>query len=150
MIHAHKETALQFMRLVYKTQDDINQDRRLHQQGVVRLNTRERDLVDFVNVQTDLLKIFPTLEEELKVSVEPKVGKAKMLANKEMVMEWMSKQEKKVTADMILSTFKEVTGSLITKWGGMGALNAELKTRRRKYMNLAMTNNANCIRNVDI
>lgn len=98
VVAAHKDTAIQFMRLVYKTQDDINKDRKLHQEGLVRLNCRERDLVEYVSIQSELLRSFPTLEEEVKVFAEAKVGKAKTMVSREVVLDWMITHDGKMSA----------------------------------------------------
>lgn len=130
-VEAHRTTAVRFMIMVRKMQDDINRDRRAHDEELVRLNARERSLAEFITYQSDLLRQFSGIEEDVRTVMEPTVGggSGKRVVNRESVLEFIREKNGDVTEAMINKEFGLTRATLKTK---LGAGIRELKAQALK------------------
>jgi hypothetical protein len=118
-IEAHRGTAVRFMVMVRKMQDEINLDRRAHDEQLVRLNARERSLAEFVTYQSELAKQFSGIDEDVRASVDVTVGgsSGKKVVNKEAVLAYIREKGGNVSETMLQRDWGLTRATLKTKLG---------------------------------
>lgn len=115
----HRTTAIHFMKMVRQMQEQLNRDRRTHNEMGVHLNDRERTLAEYIRVEGGLCRQFDGIAEDLKVSLEPVVGTAKILVSKEIVIDWLREHKDihSVHEEDLCKEFGFKPGTIKTKLG---------------------------------
>lgn len=140
-IMAHKNTAVRFMVTLRQVQEDINKDRKHVEEMMVRLNERERSLVDSINYQAELVKQFPAIEEEVRTVIEPTVGSSggKRTINRETVVAWIRQQAKEQNKATEANLFEKfgIGRHQLQKMGGITKLRADAKKETQTVIAMA-------------
>ena len=126
-VEAHRALAVKFMTMVRKMQEEINLDRRAHDEALVRINSRERTLAEYVISQNELIRTFPGIEEDVRAAdVTVGGGSGKKVVNREAVLMWIREKGGNVSEAMLQKEFGLTRSTLKTKLGaGIRELKAE-------------------------